>query len=62
MKTFLLAAATLAAIAWFSPGDLTSQREYCEMVGIYRDTQGQHGWPPYKGTEQCAADSQGDTP
>lgn len=26
---------------------------YCEMVQIYKDTNGEAGWPGYKGESQC---------
>ena len=26
---------------------------YCDMVQQFKDTNGQHGWPAYKGEMQC---------
>jgi hypothetical protein len=26
---------------------------YCSMVGIYKSSDGQYGWPPYQGEEMC---------
>jgi len=26
---------------------------YCEMVQIYKDTNGEAGWPAYEGERQC---------
>lgn len=25
---------------------------YCEMVGIYKETKGEYGWPDYKGNAE----------
>lgn len=30
-----------------------SRSEYCDMVKLHKETNGQFGWPAYKGTEQC---------
>ena len=29
------------------------QSHYCEMIQLWDDTNGDAGWPPYKGDEQC---------
>ena len=45
--------------------DPNPDREYCEMVRVYQQTQGEYGWPPYKGTAYTArvcTDTQGERP
>jgi hypothetical protein len=32
---------------------LAEHRHYCIMVSDYERTNGQHGWPAYKGKEGC---------
>jgi len=27
----------------------TARQHYCEMLEIWEETDGQYGWPPYKG-------------
>lgn len=29
------------------------KKHYCEMVQEFERSQGEYGWPAYKGTEQC---------
>lgn len=29
------------------------QSHYCEMVQLWEETNGDAGWPPYKGKNQC---------
>ena len=29
------------------------QSHYCEMIQLWDDTNGEAGWPPYKGEGQC---------
>ena len=36
-----------------STGEELEQNQYCEMVQLYRRSEGEFGWPPYKGEEQC---------
>ena len=55
MKILLAIAITacLGASSYFERADADEQAaHYCEMVGIYRLTHGQSGWPPYLGA-QC---------
>lgn len=51
------AAAIISLIALMflpDPIDLDA-RQYCEMVGIYKQTGGEYGWPDFKGIydEEC---------
>jgi hypothetical protein len=32
------------------------QARYCEMVELHKQTAGEHGWPAYKGLEECKND------
>lgn len=44
--------AAIVAIAWLRHGldDVNQQQDlYCEMIGIYKETKGEYGWPDYKG-------------
>ena len=29
-------------------------RRYCKMVGLWEQSEGQHGWPPFRGKTECA--------
>lgn len=29
------------------------QSEYCEMVQLWKDSNGEYGWPAYEGESQC---------
>lgn len=45
-------------IALVGSGDLqeakAEQANYCEMVSLFKKTNGEYGWPDYKGTfERC---------
>jgi len=31
----------------------TARQHYCEMLEIWEETDGEYGWPPYKGKDQC---------
>lgn len=60
IKTLLLiiiAGFTVYTIGHASgPDDISMQwTEYCEMVAIYKATNGENGWPDYKDiySEQC---------
>jgi hypothetical protein len=44
----LLGLITLAACVDEQEQDLV--KHHCEMVGIYRETDGQYGWPDYNNT------------
>jgi len=49
-------AACLAALYVTAPEQSEAERqveEYCEMVEIWDKTNGDAGWPPYKGREGC---------
>lgn len=53
MRQFICLMAGLVLIMALLPGKdpLTMQRAmYCEMVQTWKDTNGRHGWPDYKGT------------
>jgi hypothetical protein len=45
----LLGLITLAACVDEQEQDL-EHKHHCEMVGIYRETDGQYGWPDYNNT------------
>ena len=51
------AAAALLAGLYITSGDQSdAERQaerYCEMVEIWDQTNGDSGWPPYKGREEC---------
>ena len=48
------AAAALLAGLYITRGDAERQAERdCEMVEIWDQTNGDAGWPPYKGREGC---------
>ena len=46
-----------AVMGWVGNGDVEeAERQletYCEMVGIWDESGGEYGWPPYDGREQC---------
>jgi len=48
-----------AVVAFMAVGELDfrdakrAESHYCEMVRLYHETDGRHGWPPYKGDEHC---------
>jgi hypothetical protein len=46
-----------AVMGWVGNGDVEeAERQletYCEMVQIWHDTNGESGWPPYEGEDQC---------
>jgi len=49
-------AALLAGLYLISGDQSEAERQfeqYCEMVQIWHDTNGESGWPPYKGEDQC---------
>jgi len=49
-------AACLVALYITAPEQSEAERqveEYCEMVEIWDKTNGDAGWPPYKGREGC---------
>ncbi len=53
MKQYIVAislAITLGLVAWLCNTEepTAEQQNYCEMVGIWNDTQGEYGWPDYK--------------
>jgi hypothetical protein len=51
------AAAFLAMMSWV--GNMEAQdrkaelENYCEMVAIWDESNGEYGWPPYDGREGC---------
>jgi len=54
----LLAAAILAALGLVGNADRheaeRQAEQYCDMVEIYHESGGEHGWPPYNG--ECEND------
>lgn len=51
-NTLVICAMSLAGIVLLSLNfsERNHQQElYCEMVGIYKETKGEYGWPDYKG-------------
>jgi hypothetical protein len=56
MKWLMAGALALmfGVVGWMDAEDVQAEREnYCEMVGIWDDTNGEYGWPPYDGREGC---------
>jgi hypothetical protein len=52
MKQYIVAislAITLGLVAWLCNTDepTAEQHNYCEMVDIWNDTEGEYGWPDY---------------
>jgi len=46
--------AMMSVVGNMEAQDRQAEREnYCEMVGIWDDTNGEYGWPPYDGREEC---------
>ena len=42
--------AMLSIVGNMEAEDKRQERErYCQMLGIWNETDGQYGWPPYKG-------------
>lgn len=37
----------------FTTEDPNPDREYCEMVQLYKDSAGEMGWAAYKGEDMC---------
>ena len=52
-QLLLLGAAMLAALGFVGNADRKEAErhaeQYCEMVEIYHESGGEHGWPPYNG-------------
>lgn len=61
MKDFVLIALGSAiigiSVALVGHSDYNAEKEdermYCEMVGIYKESGGQYGWPPYNSSINC---------
>jgi len=56
MKWLMAGALALmfGVVGWMDAEEVQAEREnYCEMVGIWDDTSGEYGWPPYDGREGC---------
>ena len=57
MSERILVGAILAALLaglYITSGDAEREaKQYCEMVEIWDQTNGDSGWPPYKGREGC---------
>ena len=53
MKIAIAAALFIGSLALVGTGDYeeakASHYRYCEMVQIWNETNGDAGWPPYKG-------------
>ena len=45
----------VAVMAWFWAMPDPGGSPYCEMVTIYNQSGGEHGWPDYRGTykQEC---------
>ena len=53
MKPALIALAIFSALAiWLHEPD-PLEDQYCEMVQIWKDTNGDAGWPAYRGESEC---------
>jgi len=52
-----MCAVAVLALAYAAYGDVEAEQKqaalYCEMIQIHADTNGEFGWPPSKGVEQC---------
>ena len=54
LQNVALAAITaLAVAALCATSDPNPEAEYCDMVRIYKESNGAYGWPAYKGEEIC---------
>jgi hypothetical protein len=53
----ILLAALLLAMSWVGFQEAEMARDdramYCEMVQLWKDSNGQKGWPAYQGEEVC---------
>lgn len=48
-----VAAVSITFFSVWSDNDLqTIENEYCRMVELYSTTEGEYGWPDYKGTAE----------
>jgi hypothetical protein len=57
-KLALLCLGVILVVAGVMPEDKTVQTEhshYCDMVAEWDASNGEWGWPPYKGREHCPA-------
>ncbi len=56
-KTILLAFVLLVVMGLLGQYDMAEeerqQAQYCQMVKLYKDTNGRAGWPAYEGDEMC---------
>jgi len=50
---FALVAAFIVAAGEDYDEAVSQNADYCEMVQLYKDTQGESGWPAYQGEDQC---------
>ena len=57
-QVLLLGAALVAAYGWIGSMDRQDaereREQYCDMVQLWHDTNGDAGWPPYNG--ECSDD------
>lgn len=58
MMRLVMCAVAVLALAYAAYGDIEAEQKqaalYCEMIQIHADTNGEFGWPPFKGAEQCS--------
>jgi len=52
MKNYILVtclAAALGLVAWITNSEepMPEEAQYCEMVDVWQDTDGEYGWPDY---------------
>lgn len=46
----------LVGLVLYTLDDARDVDPYCEMVGIYNETNGQYGWPDYRGNADEVCD------
>jgi len=46
--------AMLSIVGNMEAEDKRQERDrYCQMLELWNETDGEYGWPPYKGKDQC---------
>lgn len=57
MKSVLIAIICFTIFLFVTTDDhdreIDTMKEYCEMIQLYKDTNGEAGWPPYNGQPSC---------
>jgi hypothetical protein len=55
---YVVAMCAMLAFGLTSTQDPNPDDEYCDMVELYKQSNGENGWPAYKGEEVCTAQNQ----